>query len=229
MFELAVANSPLKTPVVLNTVLVPNQERRYCPVFITRGRPTQYLEHHETPTPALVAKNCLFKLHSDQLSVTCDWSALRRVDRNVDVGVIPQFEEKEDFLSLLDYITDVIPEFNPEHINDVVAFHDVTERELSTCHHTEGMVLVWNDDFVSKNHPARRHCGEGPFKVVRDESYLIAFKMDLKGYSEKCKGLGNSSHLTGIKSGSNRLVLESVTTHNTMIAHGGFFTEVEAD
>lgn len=115
---------------------------------------------------------------------------------------------------LLDYIKDAIPEMETEQAAQAVAFHEVTDKDLPICCFMTGDVLVWNDAFIAKEHPARRHCGEGPFRVVRDESYLVAFEKD--PIHNRVRG--------AIKVGNDRLVLLNLPTQCLIIAHGGVFT-----
>lgn len=216
MFELFIAQAPFEMPVTSNTLApLSNEERRYCPVLFARGRPTQYLDKHEAPFPALVVEQqALYRLYTDQASVSFEWPALlRRHDDNVTVKeLIHEVANDEIPWELLDYITDAIPEYKPEHIESAVAFHNATEKELPIRKFTTGMKLVWNDDIIAKDHPAREHCGEGPFLVVRDEECVVMFTRDR-----------TQERVTNVKRGSERLVLESMTGRNTVIARGGFF------
>lgn len=217
MFELMFAcEAHFEMPLAISSaVSPPYKEHRYCPVLIARGRHKQYLEH-EQPISALVAKpSALCNPFPVQVSVTFDPAAfLRRHDYQVIPEKIADADENHGDIpwDLLDYITDAIPEFKPEHITSAVAFRNVTEEDLPRSFFEEGMELAWNDKYIAKNHPARKHCGEGPFLVVRDESYLITFT---PGSPEKTK------------KGSDRLVLENLSTGHMIIAHGGYFNSTD--
>lgn len=212
MFEFAIACVPFEMQTISNSIVSPPyKEHRYCPVLTTRGRHTQYLQHEQS-YPALVVKpSVLYSAYTNDISVSFDWAALfRRYDDIVIAQEEVIHEENHGDIpwELLDYITDAVPEYKPEHIEHAVAFHNVTDEELPISWLEKGMTVVWNDKFVPKDHPARKHCGEGPFLVVRDESFLIEFT---QGAPEKTR------------SGSNRVVLESVIDQRMTIAHGGYF------
>ncbi len=117
---------------------------------------------------------------------------------------------------LIDLIRDAVSELAADDIASAVAFHEVTDQNLPPCHFVSGDVLIWNDAFVPKKHPARRHCGEGPFKVVRDENYLVAFVTDR-----------NNRVTSDVRTGKDRLVLLNLSTFGLIIAHGSFFMAVE--
>ncbi len=130
---------------------------------------------------------------------------------------LSQSDHEEDVPErLVNRIKDAIPELAAEEISNAVAFHEVTDKDLPSCYFVAGDVLKWNEKFISPRHPARRHCGEGPFKVVRDESYLVAFVKD-----------SNSKVTSDIKTGSNRLVLLNLSSLSFIIAHGSFFIAVQ--
>lgn len=131
---------------------------------------------------------------------------------------LPQGGHEEDDLQerLISHIKDVIPELAAEEISNAVAFHEVTDKNLPSCYFVVGDVLRWNETFIPQRHPVRRHCGEGPFKVVRDESYLVAFVKD-----------SNNKVTSDIKVGSNRLVLLNLSSLSLVIAHGSFFIAVQ--
>lgn len=226
MFELVIACAPFETTAVsIGVVFPPYQEHRYCPVKNSRGRRTQYLLQHEKPFPALVVDpSTFYRVFTNEVTFSFEWPALlRRYDDNVTVRKVSRENEDADTgdipWDLLDewdsteYVSGILPEYKREHLSSAIAFPNVTKEELPTCWHEQGMTLLWNDHFVPKDHPARVHIGEGPFLVLRDESYLLAFTRDPN----------SKERIKNVKAGGNRLVLESMSTHSLTIAHGGYF------
>lgn len=168
-------------------------KRRYCPVLKTRGQPAQYLEKkHDQTQSALVAKN------------------------DTALDLVTDLETGTDQDDLIDYIRDAIPELEPREAANAVVFHEVTDKDLPPCSFMTGDTLVWNDTFIPPGHPARVHCGEGPFKVVRDETYLVAFTKD-----------AHHSRPTNYNVGNNRVVLQNQRDQTLIIAHGSLFSEAK--
>ncbi len=158
-------------------------EQRYCPVNDHSRGPAQYLERHE-PNPALVAEE---QSHvSDQTLDDQDlWDYIR------------------------ESIADVVPNPKTVDVTKATAFHNVTSKQLPSCYHETGEVLMWNYRYVPRDHPARQHCGEGPFLVIHDQSYITM------------------RHMKGsyMEPGMDRLVLMNLRTRVLIIAHGGYFSE----
>ena len=75
---------------------------------------------------------------------------------------------------LMEYIYDAIPKLKNKKIPKPLTW-GCPEQDLPLPLFKNGAKIVWNDTFISPEHGARKHCGEGPFTVYIVDDYLVAF------------------------------------------------------
>ncbi|OGZ16264.1 MAG: hypothetical protein A2494_03835 [Candidatus Lloydbacteria bacterium RIFOXYC12_FULL_46_25] len=114
---------------------------------------------------------------------------------------------------LMEYICDAIPQLKNKEIPTPLAW-ECKEQDLPLPLFKHGAKIVWNDAFISKEHGARKHCGEGPFEVYILDDYLVAFTKHEDG------------KVTFDVPRLDRITIES-PSGSVIIAHPGYFKLLE--
>lgn len=110
---------------------------------------------------------------------------------------------------LMEYIYDAIPKLKNKKIPEPLTWA-CAEQDLPLPLFKNEAKIVWNDAFISPEHGARKHCGEGPFTVYIVDDYLVAFT--------KCE----SGKVVFDFPKINRITIEA-PNGSVIIAHPGYF------
>lgn len=198
-----------------------NGEHRYCPVFAkTRGPHKQYLySNQHKPSAAIPTKSpVLYSASYKGVLASFEWTPLggwNTKESFMTEKRVSKIEEcKKSFLKELDsYLSWVFPKIRFD-LENATVFFDVTKEKPPCSYLEEGMMVVWNDEYLPRNNPARVHCGEGPFLVVRDNNCIASFIHDKDGTgSDVC---------TKIRPGDDRVILKCPNEDFLISVHGGY-------
>lgn len=110
---------------------------------------------------------------------------------------------------LMEFICAVLPQLRKEKVAEQMAWRG-TEEKLPATRFEKGELVVWDDNFISPNHGARRNCGEGPFTVFVANDYIAGFTLYNDGHYETNIPMWNR--------------IAVMTPHKTaIVTHPGYF------
>lgn len=206
-----------------------NGKYRYCPVFEkTRGPHKQYLYHDQyRPFSATVTKSSVpYSASYEGVSASFDWKPLDGWNTKEPFMIERRVSKMEERSSIeqefAEYLARAIPKCHID-LGSAVVFHNVTEEKPPLSFLEEGMMVVWNDQYLPRDNPARVHCGEGPFLVVKDDNYIVSFDV-----------IYNDDHIASIhknanadaKPRSHRVILKCPDENFLISAHEGYLKRV---
>lgn len=202
-----------------------NGKFQYCPVFEfekTRGLHNQYLypDQYGSPTATVAKSSVLYSASYEGVSAFFEWKPLDGWNTKepfmVEKRISKIEERKKNFLQEFDRdLSLIFPRFRFD-LESAAVFTDVTEEKPPRSFLEEGMLVVWNDKYLPRNNPARKHCGEGPFLVIWDNNHIASFHVTYD------KDSSISDVHTKIKPRDYRVILKCPDEDLLISVHGGY-------